>query len=294
MRSTLHLLLLSLLLAACTAAPTGTTQATDTVTDAYGRTVVVPAQPQRIVSLSPAVTEIIYALGADEMLVGRTDFCTYPPQATSVASIGGISNLNTESVVALRPDLVISGSMVARESVDQLDKLRIPLVCVPEQQQFEGLYHNISAIGRLVGKTAEADSLCAALRRQVADIALTQPAEPASIYYVVGFGPAGNYTACGNTFINDILTMAGARNIAAEAEGWSYSLEMLMQQDPDYILIRREDSAAFCRTQPYTRLTAVRQHRVIAIESGIIDLQVPRNIQAIQQINARVASECQK
>lgn len=281
-------LILLLTVAACNQ-PNATAPQTDTVTDAYGRTVAVPTHPQRIVSISPAVTEILFALGAGNLQVGRTDFCNYPSQASDIPSIGGISNLNIESIVALQPDLVISGSMVPKECIDQLDRMGIPLVCVPETQRFEGLYENITTIGRLAGKAEKADSLCQALRHEVASAAASN--NGATIYYVVGYGAAGNYTACGNTFINDILTLAGTKNIAAEAEGWSYSLEMLMQQDPDYILIRREDSAAFCRTQPYTRLTAVRQHRVIAIESGIIDLQVPRNIQAIKTISARVTSE---
>ena len=105
--------------------------------------------------------------------------------------------------------------------------------------------------------------------------------EPKSVYYVVGFGPSGNFTAGGNSFISDIISMAGGRNVAANITGWSYSLEALMQADPDYIMIRREDSATFCKTEPYNRLSAIKNGNIIAIESGTIDLQVPRNIDAI-------------
>ena len=131
---------------------TGTQAGNDTVTDDYGRTVVIPAHPQRVVSLSPAVTEIMFALGADDVLVGRTDFCTYPQEAESIPSIGGISNLNIESILALSPDLVISGSMVGKKVTDQMDQMGTPMVCVIEKPRFEALYDNIRAIGRLVGK----------------------------------------------------------------------------------------------------------------------------------------------
>ena len=272
-----------------------------TVTDDYGRTVAVPSHPARVVSLSPAVTEIIYALGAEELLVGRTDFCVYPPEAEAIPSIGGISNLNIEKILSLNPDLVISGSMVGKKVTDQMDAMGTPMVCVIEKPRFEALYDNITAIGHLVGKEHEADSLnkvlsCELLALSEADaIATRQPLKTHSsqltaptCYYVVGFGAGGNFTAGGNTFINDIIRMAGGRNIAEGVEGWSYSLEALMKEDPDYIIVRREDSAAFCGMKPYNRLRAVREGHVIGIESGTLDLQVPRNIDAILYLRERM------
>ena len=85
--------------------------------------------------------------------------------------------------------------------------------------------------------------------------------------------------------------MAGGRNIAANMEGWSFSLESLMQSDPDYIIIRKEDAATFCHTSPYDRLSAVKEGRVIAIESGMIDLQVPRNIEAVKIISQSLSTQ---
>ena len=273
---------------------TGTQAGNDTVTDDYGRTVVIPAHPQRVVSLSPAVTEIMFALGADDVLVGRTDFCTYPQEAESIPSIGGISNLNIESILALSPDLVISGSMVGKKVTDQMDQMGTPMVCVIEKPRFEALYDNIRAIGRLVGKEKEADSLVESLKwkveRLLADTSLsTFNSQLSTCYYVVGFGPTGNFTAGGNTFINDIIRMAGGRNIAEEVEGWNYSLEALMQENPDYIIVRREDSAAFCSMKPYNTLDAVRKGHVIGIVSGTLDLQVPRNIDAILYLRQRMS-----
>lgn len=262
---------------------------TDTFIDDYGRTVVIPSQPQRVVSLSPAVTEIMFALGSDNLLVGRTDFCVYPDEASEIPSIGGISNLNIESILALKPDLVISGSMVGKKITDQMDAMGTPMVCVIEKPKFEALYDNIAAIGKLVGKEHKADSLNALLKEHVSQL---QPPtfnlRPQSCYYVVGFGPAGNFTAGGNTFINDIIRMAGGRNIAEGIEGWSYSLEALMKEDPNYIIVRREDSAAFCNMKPYNRLSAVRNSHVIGIVSGTLDLQVPRNIDAVLYLRKRM------
>ena len=294
------LLVFVLLLVAC-GQQNRQVQTTDTVVDDYGRTVVVPAQPQRVVSLSPAVTEIIFALGAQDLLMGRTDFCVYPDAAAEIPSIGGISNLNIESILALKPDLVISGSMVGKKVTDQMDAMGTPMVCVIEKPKFEALFDNITAIGKLVGKEHEADSLNQVLRCELRNLReadaiaeslpnsthSTQAAVP-SIYYVVGFGEGGNFTAGGNTFINDIIRMAGGRNIAEGIEGWSYSLEALMKEDPDFIIVRREDSAAFCDMKPYNRLSAVKNGHVIGIVSGTLDLQVPRNIDAILYLRKRM------
>lgn len=263
-------------------------------TDDYGNTVGVPAEPRRVVSLSPAVTEIVCALGRADLLVGRTDFCLYPPEVQSIESIGGISNLNVEKILSMNPDLVISGSMIPQKSAEHLMSLGVPMVCVIEKNRFEGLYENISKIGRLIGRPAAADSLVAALKSEMDDDraqhAGTSDSLRPTVYYVVGFGAGGNFTAGGDTFINDLIAMAGGRNIAAGVKGWNYSLEALLDADPDYIIIRREDSASFCTTAPYTRLDAVRKGRVVAIESSTIDLQVPRNIDCVRRLREAFAN----
>ena len=174
-------LLLILLLSACGHSGNQTIKqsSNDTVTDDYGRTVVIPAHPQRVVSLSPAVTEIMFALGAGDLLVGRTDFCVYPPEAAEIPSIGGISNLNIESILAHKPDLVISGSMVGKKVTEQMDAMGVPMVCVIEKPKFEALYDNILAIGKLVDKEREADSLNALLHNHVSQLPTTLPAPQA-------------------------------------------------------------------------------------------------------------------
>ncbi len=280
-----------LLLAAC-GGHQGQVAVTDTVTDDYGRTVVVPAAPQRVVSLSPAVTEIMFALGAGDLLVGRTDFCVYPDAAGDIPSIGGISNLNVERILSMQPDLIISGSMVGKKFTDQFDQMGTPMVCVIEKPKFEALYDNIKAIGKLVGKEHEADSLIENLKLRMESLLAhgdsSQNTQLPSVYYVVGFGAGGNFTAGGNTFINDIIRMAGGRNIAEDIEGWSYSLEALVNEDPNFIIVRREDSAAFCGMKPYNRLSAVKNGHVIGIVSGTLDLQVPRNIDAVLYLRKRM------
>lgn len=256
--------------------------------DSYNRTIEVPTSPKRVVSTSPSITEIMFALGSGDLLVGRTDYCLYPKEAEKIESIGGISNLNNEKVLSLNPDLVISGSMIPKKSALQLEQMNVPIVCIVENENFEGLYDNISNVGKLIGKNKEADSLNAKLQKDMETLAIENNENKPTLYYVVGFGKAGNFTANGKSYINDIIELAGAENIAKDTEDWTYSLEELMNNDPNYILIRQEDSALFCKTPPYNTLTAVKEGKVIAIESGMIDLQVPRNIDAIKLINKAI------
>lgn len=264
--------------------------------DDYGRMINTPTNPQRVVSVSPAVTEIMFDLGAGELLVGRTDFCNYPEEALAIESIGGISNLNIEKIISLNPDLVISGSMVPETCIKQLADLGIPVVCIIEKEHFENLYENIARIGTLIGRQRAADSLNNSLKAQISVLDLDyyeryngqDDQYRPTMYYVVGFGKGGDFTAGANTFINEIIHLAGGKNIAEHNDGWSFSREALLNTNPTYIIIRDEDADAFCRTAPYNKLAAVRLGNIIRINSGMIDLQVPRNIEAIKIIHAAI------
>lgn len=291
--------LFALLLAACHGnQPTNsTTDSTYIYSDDYGARIVVPTYPRHIVSTSPAVTEIICDLGACDRLIGRTDYCVYPPEVVErVESIGGISNLNIEKILSLKPDLVISGSMIPKGSVKSINSQGVPMVCVIEQPSFDSLFSNIRKIGKLIGIPQRADSLCQVLhirldkvKRQL-DTNIDESQRP-KVYYCVGFGKGGNFTAGGNTFINDIVRMAGGRNIAEGIQGWSISMEAIFDADPDYIIIRKEDKEAFEKTAPYTRLRAVKHKHVIPIESGMMDLQAPRNIDAVELLSHTLKKE---
>lgn len=283
------LLFSGILFSACNQSVKPTTEDTVTVVDDYQRKVSIPAHPQRIVSASPAITEILFALGSGNLVVGRTEYCTYPEEALEVENIGGISNLNVEKIASLKPDLVLSGSMVPEQAVSQLQALGIPVACVIEKNTFNELYSNISKVSRMIGKPEKGDSLNRVLKEKMNSLQKLPSGSP-TVYYVVGFGKNGNYTAGGSTFINDIISLAGGRNIASDVTGWEYSLEALMNQNPDVIVIRSEDSASFCTTKPYSTLKAVKEGKVVAIESGMIDLQVPRNVDCVKLLNERFAA----
>ncbi|MBO5963666.1 MAG: ABC transporter substrate-binding protein, partial [Bacteroidales bacterium] len=106
-----------------------------------------------------------------------------------------------------------------------------------------------------------------------------------SVYYVAGFGETGDYTAGGNTFINDIIRLAGGENLAKDLNGWAISKEAIFARQPDFIIVRQEDLNTFKSTAPYNKLKAVIENRVLGIESSLTDCQTLRSVEAIKQIN---------
>ena len=254
--------------------------------DDYGREVVIKDEPKRIISVSPGITEILYALDCEATLVGRSEYCVYPEAVKAIPSVGGISDVNVEKIIELKPDVVLIGSMITKQVVDFLTEAGIPTIAIKEKNTFNGVYENILAVGEVLSKTHAAEWLVDTLKTQMKNIIRsTDNTKPKpKIYYVVGYGKSGDYTAGGDTYIQDIITLAGGKNIAEGLQGWSFSRELLFERNPDYIFIRAEDYQSFIETQPYTQLDAVRKGNVYPIESALMDVQTPRSIQAVEII----------
>ncbi len=253
-------------------------------TDSYGRTVQLAQEPQRVVSLSPAITETLYLIGAQEKLVGVSDYCNYPEAAQQLPKVGGMQNINMEALLALKPDLVLMGSMVSKKDVEKIEQLNIPVIIIVVEDQLERMSEMITLIGQITNHSAEAEQEANQWNERLQE--LQQHSTPTqackNVYYVVGFGDAGDYTAPKGSHISEIIRLAGCQNIGDTVESWSVSREFLFQSDPDIILIRKEDKETFCSQHPYTQLNAVKKGHVYPIESGWIDIVSPRNINAIQ------------
>lgn len=259
------------------------------VTDSYGREVRIEREPQRVISLSPCLTEIIYLLGCEKKLVGVSDFCDFPPQVADIQHVGGLVNLNIEALVALNPDLILISSIVTKAEVEQMERLGIPVVAVKEERAISGLCAAVRRVGEVLNAGERASEVAQQLENQIdslrASAAAADTTAKLSCYYVVGFGAGGDFTAPRESHIHDIITLAGKRNIGEALTTWSVSREYLFEEDPDIIVIRAEDLRAFCSTFPYSELGAVRRGRVYPIESGWIDIVSPRNVDAVHLIH---------
>jgi len=255
--------------------------------DSYNRHIELAKAPERIVSISPAITEVMYLVGAQNKLVGISDFCMYPPETAKIAKIGGMHNINFEVLLSLHPDVVLIGSMISQKDVDAIEKMGIPVVCIVEETSIEGMADMIRIIGKITDHEEKAEEQAEKWLTNIQNIRQENAQDSTTrkkVYYVVGFGDAGDFTAPKNTHINEIIELAGCENVGKKLSTWNISREVLFEANPDIILIRKEDKEAFCNQYPYTLLPAVKENRVYPIESGWIDIVSPRNIKAVDMI----------
>ncbi|MDD3925302.1 MAG: cobalamin-binding protein [bacterium] len=275
---------LSLLLAGCGGSPVPVAQGR-VFSDALGRQVRLPDHPERIVSLAPGMTELLYALGLEKRIVGRTDYCNYPPQAAGIASVGGYINPNLERLCALKPDLVLAMHGISKTVIGQMERSGLTVAAL-NPTDLEGLYGMIGDIGRITGNRTEAETLCVSLRkRQQAVSAVTAGAARPSVFYVIWDEPL--FTAGGGTFIDDIIAIAGGRNIASGVNGHrQFSREQLLAEDPDIILY--SDKTKFRenlkRDKIWRCLKAVRSGHVYPLDEDIMSRPGPRLFDGLEKV----------
>ena len=279
-------LLLILFFTACHSPKTTFREAFFTWEDSYHRQVQLDTAPQRIVSISPAITEVMFLVGAQDKLVGISDFCKYPPETEKITKVGGMHNINFEVLLSLHPDVVLIGSMISQQDVDAIEKMGIPVICIVEESSLEGMAEMMEVVGKITQCEEKGNTEAAKWKDKIAERKANAPAPEnrKCVYYVVGFGDGGDFTAPKNTHIEEIIELAGARNAGDSLTGWNISREYLFKINPDLILVRNEDKEAFLSRYPYTLLDAVKNGRVYGIESGWIDVVSLRNMQAVDYI----------
>src|SRR5688572_9216804 len=164
---TFAFLALMLFLTACGSPVGGTTG----LTDGLGRNVVLPQAAQRVVSLAPSNTEILFAIGAGSQVVGRDEFADYPEEAKSLPSVGGsMGNYNLEQITALKPDLVLAAEINTPEQVKAIEELGLAVYYLSNPKTLEDLYTNLEIVAKLTGHEADAAILITSLKARVAAV----------------------------------------------------------------------------------------------------------------------------
>ena len=205
------------------------------LTDMTGRVIALQQPAQRIVALTAANVEILYAIGAGDLLVGRGEYCNYPAECLELPVVNSGADTNIEQILALQPDIVIMDTMA--QTVDQVEALENAgvRVAVTKEAGIQGVYEAISLIAALTGRTDEGAELIAGM--QAAFAALQPVGEGKTIYFEVSPLQWGLWTAGTGTFMDEIAGMLGLTNAFADIEGWaSISEEQLLSRDPDFIV----------------------------------------------------------
>jgi len=293
---TLFLVLaLVLSLAACGAAPneTSTPKANISITDSRGKTVSFETQPQKIISLAPANTEILYALGAGDRVIAVSEYCNYPEDTQGKQKLPTGENLNMESVLALKPDAVFMGKMsVMNEQIQQMEDAGIKVV-VTEANSIDETYKSIRLMGKAVGKEKEAEQIVENMEKGFASIREQVKGKTAKTVYVEVSPLQFGLWSCGkNTFIQELIEIVGAKNIFEDVEGWSaVSEEQVLARNPEIIFTTAspitgiEDPVGeiVSRSQ-WNTLEAVKNNKVIMLDADMISRPGPRLLDAAQEM----------
>lgn len=258
------------------------------VTDSFEREVTIPKLPERIVSLAPSNTEILFALGLGEKVVGITDFCNYPEETADIDKIGSYGSPDAEKVIAAKPDLVVADSQ-DKDLTEQLTTAGIPVIAI-RADNISGLYENIEVIGKATAAEKAATELVDAMRqrieaveKKVKDVA---EADRPLVFYEVWHDPP--MAAGPDTFIDNIITAAGGRNVMADAETqWpQVDLEVLISKDPQVLLLGHsgQDAAAAKARSNWQTISAIKNDAIYELDEDLFNRPGPRVADAVEEL----------
>lgn len=262
------------------------------VTDMTGRTVALDAPAKRVVAITAANVEVLYALGAGDTLVGRGEYCNYPEEALNAPAVKSGAELNVEEVLALQPDLVIMDTMAqTTEQVAALENAGLKVI-ITKEDGIAGVYEAIALIGKAVGKDAEADKLVADMKAAFDEIAAKAENTGKTVYFEISPLQWGLWTAGKGTFMDEIANLCGLTNVFADVDGWaSVSEEQVLQRNPDYIVT----TSAYYGEGPtpveeikgragWDQVTAVVENHVFNADNDAITRPGPRLVEAAQAL----------
>ncbi len=262
--------------------------------DRLDREVRFAATPQRIISLMPAATELMYAIGAGQQLVGVTKNCNYPPEAETLERVGGgtMESISREKIVSLKPDLVLCKWDHHQPLMDTLAQFNIPTLAIGPET-LEQLFAEATMLGDVTGHAEEAKQLIADMRLRVEKIAVRASAIPLSqrrkVFYEVWDDPL--MTAGPGSFIGEALRLAGMQNIFEDATA-NYpkvSDEVVVARNPDIIFspsthASRVSLEKMLARQGWAEVTAIKQKQVFIVDGDHISRCGPRLLDAIEEM----------
>ncbi len=259
------------------------------LTDDAGREVSVPDRSERIVSLAPSITEILFALGAGPRVVGVTQYSNYPPEATRLPQVGSYVNLSLEKILALRPDLVIGirdGNPKA--VIDRLAELGVPCYIV-DPRSLDGVITTVRHIGRAVGREQAAEKIAGQMASRIREVArrVAGLARP-RVFYQIGVEPI--VSAGQGTFPNILIETAGGKNVAADMAAYpQLNVEQVLVARPEIIIV-----TSMTREYDFERvkgfwgrwpdLPAVAAARIYVVDSDLMDRPSPRIVEGLETL----------
>lgn len=266
-----------------------------TVTDIYGIKVTIEKKPERIVALAPSIVEILYELGLGDNIVAVTDFCDYPAEAKDKPKVGGFNGVNIEKIIEAKPDLILLDT-ASKEVFQKLTELNLK-VMVTEAKTIAEIPETFLMLGRATGTEDKARAMADGLSNKINQVReKAKEAKKIKTYYVMYFGKDGNWTAGRGTFISELISIAAGENIADDVESWNqYSIEKIMEKDPEIILISgrisQGDASILDKEIGYKDTSAVKNKKVIPVNDDLIERPGPRIVEGLELIAKSIHPE---
>ena len=262
-----------------------------TFKDFLNRKVTINYPPKRIISIAPSITEVLFAIGLDEEIVGVTEFCDYPPKAKVKTKVGGYYNPSLEMIVSLKPDLVIAAADGPNEShIKKLTSLDVPCFVI-KPRTVDEIIEAMNTLAEVTSKEATAKNTIAKIKERVDQVDKRVKSIPMEkklkVFYALDH--SNLWTTGKNTFVNDLIVRAGGINIASDSNGWfKYSLESLILKNPDVIITGRAEKQKHeeivSMWKKYKMLPAVADNRIYTIDSNWLNRPGPRAIDALEKM----------
>jgi iron complex transport system substrate-binding protein len=274
------LLGIALTLTACTT-PTEQTPA-NYVFDDLGRLVAINGTPQRIISLAPSNTEILFALGLGDKVVGVTDYCDYPPEALNKTKVGGYINPDIEKIVALNPDLILVAYGTPMDVIDTMVGLGLTVYGI-KTTDLDDLLNDIRRVGEITDKEVEAQALTSEMASRVQ--AVTNQTEELEqrprVFYIVWHDPL--WTAGSGTFIDELIEKAGGVNICQNITGYStVSIEEVIARDPEIIITSELSYDWAINSTDLAGTNASQSGRIYTCDDNLVQRPGPRLVEGLE------------
>lgn len=280
--------------ASCESVPESAPPSPIEVTDQLGRVVRLETAPQRIISLAPSNTEVLFALGLADRVVAVTDYCNYPPEAEAKPSIGGFSTPNMEEIVALSPDLILATSIHESKVISQLESKGLTVLALNPKTVNEVL-EAILLTGKVAGVEENASELAAEMQQRIKavtdKIASLSPEEKLKTCYVVWFSDEGLMVAGADTLQDEIIDKAGGLNIGMEVKDYaSIDIETVIGLNPEVMIVGTGHGSSGNDTFDYTRtearlrdIDARQNERIYGVDSDSATRPGPRIVDGLEQ-----------
>ncbi|MHC1610285.1 MAG: helical backbone metal receptor [Candidatus Methanospirareceae archaeon] len=260
------------------------------ITDDFGRNVTLEKIPERIISLSPANTEILFAIGAGDRVVGVTEYCNYPAEAEEREEVGGVSTVSIEKVVSLEPDLVLGDELNGKETFERLEELNITVVGL-NPVNVSGILDDIILVGKITGEETNASALVTDMERRLEEIKnKTRDVKRPKVALITWHDPI--WVAGSGTVQDEVIEIAGGENLFSDLNDWdTVSLETFIDRNPDVIIVSVGHGVA--GMQPYDYIlseerlkvvNAVKNDRVYTIDADVISRAGPRIVNATETL----------